>query len=67
MRLPLLAHPRDLGSAELSLQHQGRLQASPTHPPPPRLPSFSFFYFHMPVDSVISQLDKLVRASSGKV
>ena len=46
---------------------QGGFVLNPHTPPRPVFLLFSFFYFLMPVDSVISQLDKLVRGSSGKV
>lgn len=62
MRMPLLAYPGDLGSAGMSpcRANNGSKLFSPL--------SLLFpFPFYMPVDSVISQLDKLVRGSSGKV
>ena len=62
MRLPLLTHPCDLGSAELSLQHQGRLQASPT--PPTALSSFFFLFFIFLCPLTVSSLN-LINLSEG--
>lgn len=61
--MPSLAHHDDLGSVGMS---PCSTKGSSGLPPSPLSLLFPFF-FNVPVDSVISQLDKLVRGSSGKV